>query len=349
MSQDIPNNRTPVSGWIGGFSTSNPRFAYPDPDLSPLPLLGNMDNIPRLQRQVMVLWPEFSWETIPGKADSRCYQMFAPDISRLGYDAAGRVWSIICPQQGAVSAVFGSLNIEVSVTGQRGWIEEAVADRDSDLLAADLNVTGKIWFGPSAKDKFTYRLIESLFKASNLPFPVDKAHAIQVTLHQVGNPDVPTISVRSGIDDRFKSPEFALHSADAWGVANVAVQIGPILPCHHRVVDEFNTLVMEIFNLASGNLLLPGNILTWNVWFDAPTLVDQHEWKEHAERWRRSIDADHGSPDGKGSDPRYYDGSLFSPAESALEEEWNKIKAWLEKHFGISLPNRPAADWLDTI
>lgn len=349
MPHKIPNNRIPAPGWIGGFSASNPNFAYPDPDLSSLPLLGNMDNIPRLRRQVMVLWPEFSWETVIGDPDSRCYQMFAPDISRLGYDDAGRAWSIICPQQGAVSKILGSLNIEVTVTGQRGWVDESVTDRDSDLLAADMNVTGKIWFGPGSGDKLAYHLLKSLFKAKNLPFPLDKANAIQVTLHQVNDPSVPTISVRSGIDGSFRNPDFALHHADAWGVANVAVQIGPILPTYHPLVDEFNALVMDVFNLASGNLLSPGNILTWNVWFDAPTHVDRHEWQEHAEKWRRSIDADHGSPDGKGSSPRYFDGTCFSPLESAVDQEWCKIKAWLEKHFGISLPESPTPEWLGPV
>jgi hypothetical protein len=38
-------------GWIGGFAQSNPAFAYPNPNLTSLPLLGNMDNIKLLQRQ----------------------------------------------------------------------------------------------------------------------------------------------------------------------------------------------------------------------------------------------------------------------------------------------------------
>ena len=42
------------------------------------------------RRQQKVLWPEFSWETVLGKPASRCFQMFAPDISRLGYDDTGR-------------------------------------------------------------------------------------------------------------------------------------------------------------------------------------------------------------------------------------------------------------------
>lgn len=82
-------------GWVGGFAASNPAFAYPTPDLMALKMLGNMDNIPRLRRQQKVLWPEFSWETVLGKPASRCFQMFAPDISRLGYDDTGRVWSVL--------------------------------------------------------------------------------------------------------------------------------------------------------------------------------------------------------------------------------------------------------------
>jgi hypothetical protein len=305
-----------------------------------------MDNIPRLKRQVDVLWPEFSWETVIGDPSSRCFEMFAPDISRAGYDDAGRIWSIICPQQGTYSPTLGSLNIEVTVTGQRGWINESVSNRDYDLLAADMNVTGKVWFAPSAKDNFAYNLLKLLLEKQGLPFPLDKAHAIQVTLHKVGDPNVPTIAVRSGLNSGYKNPDFALHSGDAWGVANVAVQIGPILTCNNAVVDDFNAMVMDIFNFASGNILQQGNILTWNVWFDAPTFVDQTEWRNHAEVWRQSIDTDHGYPDGSPSPVRYFDGTPFQPIDGVIEAEWDKIKAWLKKHFGISLPSSPPPEWV---
>lgn len=89
---------------------------------------------------------------------------------------------------------------------------------------------------------------------------------------------------------------------------------------------------MAIFNLATGNLLAQGNILTWNVWVDAPTIVNQAEWKAHAEKWRHSIDTGHGSPDGPGSLPRYCDGTPFEPIDAVLEKELDLIKAWLKKH-----------------
>ena len=92
MKQNQPLDIVPP-GWVGGFAESNPAFAYPNPDLSSLPLLDNMANIDLLQRQQGVEWPEFSWETEKGQADpKRCFQMFAPYISRLGYTDTGRVY-----------------------------------------------------------------------------------------------------------------------------------------------------------------------------------------------------------------------------------------------------------------
>jgi hypothetical protein len=331
-SGPIIPSKIPAPGWVGGFSASNPAFAYPDPDLSSLPMLDNMANIPLLQRQLDVLWPEFSWETVIGDPSSRCFQMFAPDISRAGYDDAGRVYAIICPQQGAWSPTLGDLNIEVTVTGQRGWVNESATKLDEDLVAADMTVTGKIWFGPAAKDKLLYKILELILEHEKLPFPLDKANAIQVTLHQVGDAAQPIISIRSGVNDGFQNPAFAKHEDEAWAVANVAVEIGPIMPRHNAMVDDFNAMIMDIFNLASGNLLQPGNVLTWNVWLDAPTIVDRAEWKAHAEKWRHSIDTGHTPPDGPGTQPRYYDGTAFQPIDAIVEKEWDLIKAWVKKH-----------------
>src|SRR3954470_12653389 len=235
-------------GWVGGFAQSNPAFAYPDPNLSSLPLLDNMANIGLLDRQQAAIWPEFSWETVPGIEASRCFQMFAPDISRLGYTDTGRVYSIICPQQGACSPSFGCLNIEVSVTGQRGW-----ADETTKLVAADLTVEGKIWFSPSALQKWPVKFLWTLFAKSKRPFPADKAHAIRVTLHKTQEPLQRVLPGRSGETSRFQSPDFARHP-EAWAVANLEVEIGPIVKTGDAAVDDFNQLVMEAFKLASGNL-----------------------------------------------------------------------------------------------
>lgn len=311
QQSDVP------AGWVGGFAESNPAFAYPNPDLTSLPMLDNLANIPKIKRQQAVRWPEFSWETKPGDPESRCFQMFAQDISRLGYDDTGRVWSIICPQQGVVADDIGALNVEVTVTGQRGWADET--DRE---FAADMTVEGTIWFSPSAHQNWFVKQAWDFFANESLPFPSDKANAIKVTTHAVGNPDHPIFSLRTGQCSTFEAPDFAQHKEEAWAVGNLEVEIGPIKKTNHQAVDTFNQKVLDIFNQASGNMLKQGNVLTWNVWFTAPELVNTQEWSTHAERWRHSIDVDHGkSPDGSVSKPaRFADGTHFEPPINKAEE-----------------------------
>lgn len=325
----LTQNSNIPPGWVGGFAQSNPAFDYPDPDLSSLPMLDNMANINLLERQQAVKWPEFSWETEKGMPDPRrCFQMFAPYISRLGYTDEGRVYSIICPQQGIYVHKIGVLNVEVTVTGQRGWVNE-----DNKEIAADMTVEGKIWFSPAAHQNYFVKMLWDLFANSNLPFPSHKAHAIIVTTHRYQNPGQPIFPVRSGITRIFESPPFALHHDVAWSVGNVEVEIGPIQKTNYPLVDEFNQIVMDLFNLGSGNMLQPGNLLSWNVWFSEPALVNQEEWRTHAERWRKSIDENHGSPFGNGTSPRYFDGTPFNFVESIIEEKINELFQWMLKNM----------------
>jgi hypothetical protein len=327
MTPNQPQDLVPP-GWVGGFAESNPAFAYPNPDLSSLEMLGNMDNINLLQRQQGVEWPEFSWETQKGQPDpKRCFQMFAPYISRLGYTDTGRVYSIICPQQGVCHPKIGCMNVEVTVTGQRGWVNETTKE-----VAADMSIQAQIWFSPFADENPIYQILFNALKGSGLPFPADKDHSIKVTANKSGDPNQPIFPVRRGQSDLFKSPAFAIHD-EAWAVANVEVEIGPIKKTDNALVDDFNQLVMDIFNLAAGNMLQPGNLLSWNVWFTAPKLVDQEEWRTHAERWRKSIDEGHGSPDGPGTIARYFDGTPFNPVEALIEEKVLEIMHWIWEHL----------------
>lgn len=323
----------PAPGWVGGFAESNPAFAYPNPDLSSLPVLDNLDNIPKIQRQQAVYWPEFNWKTVMGKPDSRCFQRFAHDISRLGYDDIGRVWSIICPQQGVEIPDIAWMNVEVTVTGQRGWANET-----NKQMAADMGVVGKIWFSPSSLDNWFVKKAWKLFKSQSLPFPSDKENAIKVTTHAVGDPNHHLFELRSGENPKITSPDFARHEGEAWDVSYLSVEIGPIEKTNHEIVDTFNQKVLDIFNLGSGNMLKAGNVLTWNVWFTAPELVDTEEWKTHAERWRKSIHADHGkSPDGSVSGPvRYADGSPFKPLKYLEAQMEKKLVEGLVDELKVS-------------
>jgi hypothetical protein len=80
--------RAAPPGWKGGFKDSHPEYNYEvvQPDLCDLPITGNLDNIDKITRMQKVNWPQFSWQSIPGDESSRLYEMFAPDISRIGYD-----------------------------------------------------------------------------------------------------------------------------------------------------------------------------------------------------------------------------------------------------------------------
>ncbi|MEL7427009.1 MAG: hypothetical protein AAFN81_28710 [Bacteroidota bacterium] len=322
-------NKTPVDGWVGGFVESNPAFGYPDPDLSSLPVLDNLDNIPKLQRQQKVVWPEFSWETEPGEADpKRCYQMFAPDISRLGYTDEGRVFSIICPQQGTTSPHLGSMNVEVTVTGNRGWANEANKE-----LAADMSVVGKIWFSPSSHEHKLVKQLIKIFTKNKMNFPGSKADAIVVETFKPGHPDQALFPLTKGLTDRFPMPDFAKHEEISWNVAHLDVEIGGIRKTGDDKADKFNQFVLDTFNTASGNMLKKGNILSWNVWFTAPELVDTEEWEDHAELWRQSIQADHGSPEGPGTDARYFDGTPFKPLKEWVLEELPRVMSFIQEHI----------------
>lgn len=315
------------TGWVGGFAQSNPAFAYPNPNLSSLPLLDNMANIKLLDRQQAALWPEFSWESEMGKPDpKRCFQMFAPDISRVGYTNTGRIYSIICPQQGVCSNNHGCMNVEVSVTGQRGWVDE-----DTKLLAADMTVEGKIWFSPSGLLDTTVQAMWVAFQNSGLPFPATKADSIKISTFKPGSPNQPIFPLRSGQTKRYASPNFAIHKEEAWAVANIDVEIGPIKKLNNPIVDGFNQLILDFFNLASGNMLQEGNVLSWDVWLDHPTLVDTVEWTEHAEKWRESIDEEH--EHGPGTIARYADGTTFNPIAQLIEEKIAELVKWIYDHL----------------
>lgn len=317
------------AGWIGGFAESNKKFAYPTPDLGSLDMLKNMDHIHLLERQLAVLWPEFSWESEPGNRDpKRCHQMFAPDISRLGYTDQGRVYSIICPQQGIESPSFGSMNLEVTVTGQRGWVDENTRE-----LAGDMSVEARAWFGPGCHEKAAVKLLWKLLDELGHDFPFSKDKAIVISAHKPGDPDQPIFALSKGESTRFNAPEFARHADKAWSVGHVEVEIGAIEPTHHTAVDDFNRLFLDIFNMGSGNMLKAGNVLTWNVWFNDPELVDQEEWRDHAEKWRKSIDVDHTSPDRQRSPAYFHDRTPFQPADELMDEEISKIYHFISRQM----------------
>jgi hypothetical protein len=227
------------------------------------------------------------------------------------------------------------MNVEVTVTGQRGWVDEP-----SHEVYADLSVTGRIWFSPPSKSNPILRELEQFLDNKGLPF--SKAQAINVMTFSPGKPYQPLFTLNNGTDPSFPHPLYTLHYVDgAYGVAHLNVEIGPIAKTGNKRIDDFNQLVLNIFNLAGGNILEQGNTLSWNVWFKEPELVDKKEWAAHAAYWRESIDVDHKSPEGDGTATTYFDGTKFNPLLNAARKELFLIKQFLANHPSRSSPSAP--------
>ena len=224
--------------------------------------------------------------------------------------------------------VVADMNVEVTVLNTRGWVDE-----DTKELAADMTVVGKVWFSPSAMENSITRYLWGEFSKSGYKFPSTKENAIVIKTSEPGNPGQPIFTIRKGQSTGFPIPSFAKHKKKAWTVGHINVEIGEIEQTDDAVVNEFNSLVIEAFNLYSGNLLASGNTLTWNIWCKAPSLVDQQEWRHHAETWRHSIDAGHGSPGGPRTTARYFDKSPFQAGEAAIKRELEKLWKFIESHL----------------
>lgn len=342
------SNLPPIpTGWVGGFSTSNSAFAYPHPDLSSLPMMGNMQHMPLLKRQQGVRWPEFSWLADPtASAGERCFQMFSPFISRLGYTNTGRVYSIICPQQGVWLRDEMCLNIEVSVTGVRGWVNES-ADPQERTLAADMTVQARVWLTPGQHQGNLLKRAWPYLQAHFPEVPLSKKHAILINTSNPDPPYDPIFHLREGETDQFTSPDFARHCEDRgfYTVGHLAVRIGNIEKKNNAEVDDFNQLLMNGFNVGSGNMLAHDSVLTWNVWFTEPQLVNCYEWESHAAKWRESIDAHHAHlpyskevqqewPDLFADRPvRLSNGATFKPDDNAIGDALHDVYEWIEQHI----------------
>jgi hypothetical protein len=310
-----PANPTPVS---------NQRFALAD----------NMDNIGNIKRMWRAQWPEFSWLTAPG---SRCYQMFAPDISRVGYGAPDAnnhcpVYAVMCPQQGIwIQPIATTLNIEVTVTSAGGYVIE-----EGMIIDAQITIQPKIWFSPDTMQTNAFVIaLADLFESLKLPFPSSKANAITLNAYGVNQQDAPVpskvLTITPQMDPNYPVPSYAQHNTPdvynqvAATCVHLAVEIGTVITSGNELVDWFNQLIIDVFNLASGNLLQNQNVLSWNVWALAPEEVYPPDWQIHADYWRFSLDVNHRSPEGNGRDPKDFEGNPFTPDAAAIRAKLQSL------------------------
>jgi len=318
-------------GWKGGFRDTDPKFAYPQikPDLSSLgDLQSNYKNMDKITRMQGIPWPEFSWLSEPNKNDSRVYQKMATDVSRIGYDDQGRIWSIVCPQIGETIPFLGCVNVEVTVEGTRGWVDEP-----SYTLYADMIVTVQLWLtkNPDAMKEPLYDLFKTVLKDD---FPDSKANAIQVPTHNKGENWNRVFTLVNGTAPEFEAPAFAEHwKDDAYSVSHLYATVGDPRPRKTHNGDLFAKLLVDTFSDVSGGFLRSGNTLSWNIWLEHPEPVITEHWKTHAERWRTSIDVEHANPriDGFPEEElvgpiRYFDGTEMSKASELVEKMQARIK-----------------------
>lgn len=324
------------AGWEGGFKYSKPKYEYGRtlPDLSDLKITGNLDNIKKITRTQKILWPEFSWQSIPGDDSSRVYEMFAKDVSRIGYDDKGRIWSLICPQRGVFIPSVGTLMIEVTVTGIRGWVDEP-----NRSIFGNVGIQGNIWIEPSDNDMINElkKAVEmNLSKygadAKNLPF--SKANAIKMKAHAVGKPYEEFWPVQNGTDPTFYHPPFTQHWDESFSVYHLEVEMGKPISTGNPLLDDFNMMLIELFNLMSGNLVSEGQRVAWNVWTGDPEIVDTKEWEEHAEKWFHSLTVKHEYPEGDPGVARYADGTLFRP-KFEIESAFGIIGKFVSKYWKV--------------
>jgi len=325
---EIPDDYVIPDGWVGGFAKTEKAFAYPqvEPDLNSLEVMDNMDNINKLDRMQKVLWPEFSWLSLPGDETSRVYQKFTDNVSRLGYTNDGRVYSIICPQQGFKLPFIGFGNIEVTVTGVRGWVEE-----EAKNVAAEMSVEGKIWLTP----KPGLPLISALESIVGDKLPLTKDNAIVVDTYNRFEPWNDIFRVKNGTTTEYPIPQSRQHYDDnAYSVAHLYVEIGGVRKTGNPAMDDFHELIVKLINLTKGNKLKKGSCLSWNLWLSPPEIVDRDEWKNHADVWRKSIDVNHIYPDGENmfDEVEYFDGTTFHAKTVTYHIASVELSKFIEKH-----------------
>jgi len=331
----------PLPPWKGGHKESNPKFPYPEPqpDLSSEPMVKNLDNISKITRMQKINWPEFSYLSKIGDESSRVYVCFAQDVSRIGYDETGKIWSLICPQRGISLSTLGTAFIEVTVTGVRGWVDE-----ENRSCYADISVEGNLWVQPQLGNPLVQAFAEVFEKvAPGQPFPFSKANAVKVSAHQVGKPYEEIWPMKNGTDPNIFQPVAHRHYDDgAYSAYHLEVEMGNRINKGYPLVDRFDQLLLKLFNMNSGNILADGQRVSWNVWPTEPEGVDTEEWEGHADKWFDSMHNEHQYPDGKSIKIREVvrlDGSPYEPDFElkegiALVQEFLgdiNAKEWLDK------------------
>ena len=302
----LEKKKTSRSGYIGGFAQSNKAFAYPDPDLSSLIMEDNLANTSHITRVLGIKYPIFSWETQPGKKNTKRVFLEFPDyIAQFGYDNRGQIHNLQCPQIAFASPLLGMINAEVSITGVCGWVDEKAKS-----LAADATTIVQLWFSPEGLKNSIVSNLRAYFDRTKLPFPNSKRNSVKVTCHAPRNPKNKIYGFRAGSNPNYKSPDFAdvNNKPDVWAVGYAEVTVGEVMSTGHPIVDNFNAMFINLYNECTGGLFKPGTELGWNIGLVAPADITPKKYREEALCWRASLDMEHCEHSKANGIPKYYNG-----------------------------------------
>jgi len=231
------------------------------------------------------IYPEFTWLPESGLEADRLYTMFDPDISRIGYDTTGDVKSVICPQWGTCSSLLGCLNVEVTVTHVRGWINPYTLE-----TVFDIKVEGKIWLNYT--DSTVLPLLSTLIElagASGYTFPDSKANAIIIPMGGVDGQDfirATNISLAS----------FDKHPNDQLVelIVDVSVKIGsPSTTGLNSTEIWIQNQIVDIVNSASDGMWIADSVLEWEIYTGEENMVEtqaqRDEYMNHVVLWGASL------------------------------------------------------------
>lgn len=309
----------------GGFNP--PSFDILSADLRQLDWQTNHsdhDDSIVVQRFMRAQWPEFSWIDSTGR---RVFQKLTSDVSRLGYTNNGLMTHLICPQMGKLTNILGTAQVEVTVTKQRGYIDESKLPQPVDHIINsnapnaeqehwanfDIGVEVNIWF-PDVFDRsnsnvnsVVREIISLAQSAFGVTFPQSKQTAVKLgsTDAVTGN---PYLTLKPGRNPTYEPPDFTLHpEACAVTYLRAIIDTFPKEPSgmdssdvdgqfRARATYELHKTLFSVFNRMYHNILV--GELTWNINLSCPELVNtdaaRQEWEQHRTLWQQSM----GTPNG---------------------------------------------------
>lgn len=245
-----------------------------------LPMKGNHDNDDSGVRMMRGWWPEFNWFEHPNDSTRKVYERVNQDISRLLYTNEGEILSFICPQRGKCTRHIGCLKVEITVSKVKGWIDEK-NKKCSGYFEGYLT----IWI-----DKYDIKkrqgamqfILDNHPEIYNLPMSKQKGIIVPYGGTEKEGADTTMTEFR---DNNNISPN--LHK-DAFMVVSLSAHVKEPIKTGNNKVDIHNQLILDIANIYTTNMLIPGNILNWDIYLTKPELVDKEEYMKHVDKMRIS-------------------------------------------------------------